>query len=127
DNSKPYFIYQSNYYDKWMPFFDMLNQYTIDVNNEQTFWQDTSTYVGEFRILDYISERYSRSQDSMMPSEFIFVFTFTENTDTITLNKAEKAGFTFGGWYTNPDYSGTAITTIPKGTTQNYTLYAKWN
>ena len=44
---------------------------------------------------------------------------------TITLpTNAERAGYTFDGWYKNSDYSGTALTTYTLDA--NTTLYAKW-
>lgn len=48
---------------------------------------------------------------------------------TITLPTAEtmtRTGYTFAGWYDNADFTGDAITEIPKGSTGNKTLYAKW-
>jgi uncharacterized repeat protein (TIGR02543 family) len=37
-----------------------------------------------------------------------------------------RAGYTFGGWYNSYDYTGSAVTSIPVGSTGNKTLYAKW-
>ena len=34
--------------------------------------------------------------------------------------------YDFAGWYRNDDYTGNRITEIPKGTTGDITLYAKW-
>jgi len=46
-----------------------------------------------------------------------------------TLNVAgmtsTKAGYTFGGWYTSADLSGSAVTSVT--VKQDTTLYAKWN
>lgn len=50
---------------------------------------------------------------------------YTKNTDTITLNNASRVGYAFNGWYDNADFSGSAITTIAKGSTGNKVLYAK--
>ena len=44
----------------------------------------------------------------------------------IPLQSPIKNGYTFVGWYDNPSYSGSPITTIASGTTGNITLYAKW-
>lgn len=48
--------------------------------------------------------------------------------DTATeLKTPTKAGYTFGGWYTSSDCSGTAVTSLSAtGYTANITLYAKW-
>ena len=46
---------------------------------------------------------------------------------TITLEAAKKAGATFLGWYDNSSFRGFAVTTIPHGSYENITLYAKWD
>ena len=51
---------------------------------------------------------------------------YTVETETITLQDPTKEGFLFVGWYTNSTFSGTAVTSITKGSTGNKTLCAKW-
>ena len=51
---------------------------------------------------------------------------YTIETDTITFLAPTKAGYTFGGLYDNETFSGTAVTTITKGSNGNISLYAKW-
>lgn len=46
--------------------------------------------------------------------------------DDIILRPPTKPGYVFGGWYDNPEFTGTAITSIPVEDVSNYTLYAKW-
>ena len=54
------------------------------------------------------------------------------NTDTYTaedglvLAAPTRAGYTFSGWYTEADLSGSKVTSIPKGSTQKKTFYAGW-
>lgn len=38
-----------------------------------------------------------------------------------------REGCTFGGWYTEPELKGTAVTSIPKGSYGDKVFYAKWN
>ncbi|MBE6573455.1 MAG: hypothetical protein E7652_03575 [Ruminococcaceae bacterium] len=53
--------------------------------------------------------------------------THTFETATVLVSPS-KYGFDFGGWYTDPDCSGPAITKLGgKDYTANITLYAKWN
>mgnify|MGYP000938516564 FL=1 len=47
-------------------------------------------------------------------------------TKTITFIDPVKEGDTFLGWYTNSDFSGEEITSIPRGSNGNVELYAKW-
>ena len=43
----------------------------------------------------------------------------------VTLKNATRAGYTFGGWYTDKNFKN-RITMIEKGSNKDYTLYAKW-
>ena len=47
--------------------------------------------------------------------------------DEYTLPTPTRTGYTFAGWYTTSNFSGSAVTKINKGTTGNKTFYAKWN
>jgi uncharacterized repeat protein (TIGR02543 family)/uncharacterized protein (TIGR02145 family) len=54
--------------------------------------------------------------------------TYTIESATVTLpTGVTKSGYTFDGWYEAADFSGSAVTTIPTGSTGNKTYYAKWN
>ena len=39
---------------------------------------------------------------------------------------APREGYTFAGWYDNPDFEGAAVTEIPQGSSGDKTFYAKW-
>lgn len=44
--------------------------------------------------------------------------------ETISFNEPTKTGYTFNGWYNNPEFLGNKITTIITNT--NIKIYAKW-
>lgn len=44
----------------------------------------------------------------------------------ITLEEPTRDGYTFGGWFDNAGLTGSAVTTIPAGSTGSKTFYAKW-
>nr|MCR4672705.1 leucine-rich repeat protein [Lachnospiraceae bacterium] len=50
---------------------------------------------------------------------------YTIETDTIDLANATRAGYTFGGWYSDSEFRN-QVSQIIKGSTGNVTLYAKW-
>lgn len=52
--------------------------------------------------------------------------TYTVESAAITLPIPTKTGYTFGGWFDNENCTGTAITTIAAGSTEDKTFYAKW-
>lgn len=50
---------------------------------------------------------------------------YSVKTKTFKLYPPHKKGYNFLGWYKNKNYTG-KITKIKKGSTKDYTLYAKW-
>ena len=52
---------------------------------------------------------------------------YTVETETFALGEASgREGYTFAGWYDNPDFEGDAVTEIPQGSTGDKIFYAKW-
>lgn len=51
---------------------------------------------------------------------------YTIESNNITLPTPTRTGHTFEGWFDNSSFTGTAITSIPSGSTGNKTYYAKW-
>ena len=52
--------------------------------------------------------------------------TYTIVTSTFALNSPVKTGYTFAGWYDNPDFNGSSYNQISKGSYGDKVLYAKW-
>ena len=46
--------------------------------------------------------------------------------NTVTLCTPTRDGYIFNGWYDNANLTGTAVATIPTGSTGNKTYWAKW-
>ena len=55
------------------------------------------------------------------------VTAYNIESKTITLESAKKSGGTFLGWYDNSSFRGFPVTSIPHGSYENITLYAKWD
>ena len=52
---------------------------------------------------------------------------YTSETATFALGNATgREGYTFDGWYDNPDFEGEAVTEVPLGSSGDKTFYAKW-
>ena len=59
---------------------------------------------------------------------FLGDVSYTIDTDNVILStKSKKEGYTFAGWYKDETYTQSFGETISKGTSGNFTLYAKWN
>ena len=52
--------------------------------------------------------------------------TYNVTTSNITLGTPEKTDYTFGGWYTDSEFTGDAVMQIHQGSLGDRTFYAKW-
>ena len=51
---------------------------------------------------------------------------YNVETEMITLNPADRTGYTFKGWFDNEACTGDAVTEIKKGSTGDKVFWAKW-
>ena len=51
---------------------------------------------------------------------------YTEGVGATLPTDITRDGYTFGGWYDNSSFTGSAVTSIPSNATGNKTFYAKW-
>ena len=85
-----------------------------------TGWRKVIPYTYTITYKDQGGSAFSGTHASGYPT------THTYGTAT-TLKTASKTGYTFGGWYTSSDCSGSAVTTLgATAYTADITLYAKW-
>jgi len=54
------------------------------------------------------------------------VYLFMTDQTPVTLPVPTRSGYDFGGWYGNAGFTGGAVTEVPAGTVDDYTVYAKW-
>ncbi len=66
---------------------------------------------------------YDKIEEYTMPEPY--PTTYVEGTTT-TLPTPTKSGYTFGGWFLQPDFSGLALTEIGTDMVGDVTLYPKW-
>jgi uncharacterized repeat protein (TIGR02543 family) len=52
--------------------------------------------------------------------------TYTVESSALALAAPSRPGYTFGGWYADSDFSGSAVASIPEKSTGNKTFYAQW-
>ena len=52
--------------------------------------------------------------------------TYEKSAGIASFADATRTGYTFGGWFDNSEFNGTAVTGIAAGSTGDKTLYAKW-
>ena len=59
----------------------------------------------------------------------LYISEYTPDMLPLTLatdRSVSKVGYTFVGWWTNPEFTGEKITVIEEGSTGDITIYAKW-
>ena len=52
--------------------------------------------------------------------------TYEKSAGVASFAAPTRTGYTFGGWFDNSEFNGTAVTGIAAGSTGDKTLYAKW-
>ncbi len=130
--NEAYFISSADYMDKWLPFFDMLHEFMLVVNETQLFF-DAGPSTGLIRIRQYIidvkpAHYVTEETMNMMPEPLIEAPAVTKGKVGIelTLQAAYKADKIFDGWYTNPEFTGEAVTKLNPESAGDVTLYAKF-
>ena len=107
---------------------------------EQTGW---STTMGGAKEYDFGESFTVVAPVTLYPTWSLVTYTITyecdgcvnnpQNPTTYTINDKKdikypqsREGYTFAGWYDNPDFEGAAVTEIPQGSSGDKTFYAKW-
>ncbi len=129
--NEDYFISSAKYMEKWLPFFDMMDEF-VKINPDQSFWG--GTWTGNIRIREYIINKlpgpaWTEEDMNMMPDPLIQyapISVFTASTEDFDLPVPHRDGFVFGGWFDNPAFDGEKISKVAEGTKENLTLYARW-
>lgn len=99
------------------------NSATTTVTATASGYTITANFAGDKYTITYKDQGgvdYSGNNIGSLPA------THTYGTATDLVN-GTKEGFTFGGWYTDAECTGEAVTSIgATAKTSNFTLYAKW-
>jgi uncharacterized repeat protein (TIGR02543 family) len=136
ETDENYFVSSEKYMDKWLPFFDMMEKFVREVNATQFFWDNRGLPViavstGLLRLWQWgtnvkPASFVSDATMAMMPFNMIISNKSYNVTTSVTLPTPVKSGFTFTGWYTDPNYTGYKVTSISVGSTGDKKYYAKW-
>lgn len=125
DASLGVFINDPLYHDKWMPFFDLIEQLMVERKEGNTFWG--SPFTGRARIRDYANNAtFSAEQLARLPNFNPTITSYNIYSSEIRLLVPNRVGYSFAGWYETTDFSGPSVTTIPTGSTGNKVFNAKW-
>src|SRR5690554_635965 len=124
---QPYFINQVKYNQKWLTFFDMIDNFVKKDYENNSFWTDKE--IAKLYLYSYITrdeEVLTLSQLNLLPT-FEPIYTSYNVESRITLQEPKRLNHVFKGFYTNPDFKGEAIYSIEPGLFGDLNLYAKWD
>lgn len=88
-----------------------------ETESNQEFYAKWEQDIIEYTITYHLN-------DGQNPNGTLVVF--SEDNLPYTLPTPTKEGFDFVGWFTDAEFSGTAVTEIISGTDSNQEFYAKW-
>jgi len=98
------------------------------ISTNGTAWDDTgSLFNANVRVKALTVENYDIGyvlNGGSLPAGAAVKYAKGE---TVTLPVPARAGYKFGGWYTDSGFGGAPVTQIAAGETGNKTFYAKWS
>jgi len=103
------------------------NLHTMDAENKQYFakWDSTPiSYPISYQLNDGTPAGHPANNPAANPTSYDVL---TNGGGNINLLSPSRNGFTFDGWYDNPAFSGTAITSFPATDASPKQFYAKWS
>ena len=92
--------------------------YSEKINNVQTGTTGNLKIYG--KVLEQYTITYVGTDNSYGDK------TYNVESGAKLRTAAPREGYTFGGWYTNAEFTGDAVTQIAAGATGDTTFYAKW-
>lgn len=88
--------------------------------------QDITLYA-QYDLLEY-NLNYELNNGSFLDEENITTsYTVDDEVMLPTMDDLERNGYTFIGWYDNPELEGKLVTNLTKGNTGDKTYYAAWD
>ena len=101
------------------------DKYNSETSDE--YFTITETVISDNMDVTKCSISYNLNGGSFDSMQIIpDSYNILSSTDTV-LPIPTKPGYNFCGWYTSPKfYYDTEVTSIPAGSSQDYSLYAKW-
>lgn len=112
---------------------------TLERNGYLLTWYADSEFTAEFDFSEPITEsctvyakwtpiEYTISYyDGANKIRDILPVSYNVETETTALPVPQKEGYVFEGWYQSATFEGDRVEAIEKGTTGNFTLYARWS
>jgi len=113
-------------------FFDFNSQSELNAANSNHIYRiayELRGWVGQTQYTknaNFKTADYSTRSVQLKAFEYYYSNSYNIESETINLYSLYKPGHTFEGWYNNPEFTGSAITSIPSGSYGDINLYAKF-
>ena len=113
-------------------FFDFNSQSELNAANSNHIYRiayELRGWVGQTQYTqnaNFKTADYSTRSVQLKAFEYYYSNSYNIESETINLYNLYKPGHTFEGWYNNPEFTGSAITSIPSGSYGDINLYAKF-
>ena len=98
------------------------NLHTMDAENKQYYakWSPAKSFAVQWNLNDGTPAGHPANNPNT-------VATYTVEDADVAIQPATRTGFNFLGWYDNPAFTGTAVTTLHTMDAENKQYYAKWD
>ena len=98
------------------------NLHTMDAENKQYYarWSPAKSFAVQWNLNDGTPAGHLANNPNT-------VGTYTVEDADVAILPATRIGFNFLGWYDNPAFTGTAVTTLHTMDAENKQYYAKWD
>ena len=98
------------------------NLHTMDAENKQYYarWSPAKSFAVQWNLNDGTPAGHPANNPNT-------VATYTVEDADVAILLATRTGFNFLGWYDNPAFTGTAVTTLHTMDAENKQYYAKWD
>ena len=95
---------------------------TSDAENKHYYakWSAAKSYTVQWNLNDNTPAGHPANNPNTVAS-------YTVLDADITVHPATRTGYTFEGWYDNPGFTGTPVTTLHTMDAENKAYYAKWD
>lgn len=126
-----YFVNHQTYYDKWINFFNKLDQIITSKNPDESYWQTKA--IGWNRLCDFFNQTYFTDEERQELINQVYVqdiptrtYEYEDDGRAIVLTDPVCGTRTFLGWYLDSDFTQ-AVTSITTKQIGAINLYAKFS
>ena len=128
-----YFLNTSQFYGKWINFFDKLRDAVLKKNSSEDIYYDVTAFMTrlyQYLVWNSMGHQYFRSYSASLCKSIIFKadvrYEYEEGQTYELVPLVHELDLDFYGWYDNPEFEGEPVTAILPTDKGDKVFYAKW-